>query len=1162
MKKIFFNVVILMSITIYNAQDLPKIVSPSPEAFEMTKQGIIPIGLHTGTPNYNIPLQAFNTKNLSIPMNLSYSTNGIKVDQFSGNVGLGWNLEIGGVISRVVRGKEDENSRLLHPIKEINKEDLAEVEFLSPQASYSGSIDVDPDIVEFLYYAGNDENADSESDLFSYNILGKSGKIVFNNQGDIRTIPHSNLKVEFTNAIESNFKITDDFGVEYFFADREVVHARTNCDSSPVSPPEEAYTTSWYLTSIKHPNGDEIYFTYDDIEEMHTNSFSQHLEVPTNYPLHNNDFNNYVSTNIITCETINRVEKKQLIKINSNNDFEGSVIIERSISDPNPNYLNTYHKLISNIKTVDKYNSEIEDIDFNYDFTNNDRVFLKGVFKTKSDKNYSFEYDDKESLPQQFSYAQDYWGYYNGKTNNQSLLPDIPGGYLVFNTVTNRLSDRELNSQFSKKGLLTKITYPTKGYTEIEYESNDYSDTEIVKSNSLYNYANALGNNSNSTLFNTFNLNSAATLHGEINVSIETITNCAEEDESNNSNLIDPMGTVNLYNVTDNTVDSFNFSGSFAQQEVVLEHNKEYSLEILNTTHVTNINCVNLYGRIEYYSKSLEEKNILTGGNRVHSIENYDSDSTFLNKKKYHYAKVESLDKSSGDDKGKGLGHVSERTQYLSSGSEQDFIKLSSTGMYPLTNSGSSNVYYKYVAISDDDDFDNGIEEHEFIIDRDYHGETILGPDKIISNFTNFGWSNGLEKEIKYYKYNSITNQTTLIKQITNSHILNSTIDEISNYNITKLYDFVTTQPAYPTYTCKSSDLDRKTTVWQCQSTNHTHKISSGGFIDNTTYYSQGTYGPLTLGNTICRHSNANNQPIYDLEHKCFNLTEGTEVSFPNLIRNLNVVKYKSYSYWYYLKQRLETVYDTNGENPLTTKTIYYYDNGSHLQPTKEETTNSKDEVITQETKYAHEINDVRLIDDHRIAVPLEKETYLNTESGDILLSKQKTIYSNTLNTSGLYLPETIQTSKGTQSLEDRIVYHNYDNKGNPTEVSKKDGSKIYYVWGYQQTQPIAKIEGYTDAELSAAQAKIDLAIFASNDDKDEATEQALRDALQILRDDNNMSNAQVTSFTYDPLIGVTSITDPRGRTVYYEYDDFNRLEYVKDNEGNILSKNQYNYKN
>jgi len=53
-----------------------------------------------------------------------------------------------------------------------------------------------------------------------------------------------------------------------------------------------------------------------------------------------------------------------------------------------------------------------------------------------------------------------------------------------------------------------------------------------------------------------------------------------------------------------------------------------------------------------------------------------------------------------------------------------------------------------------------------------------------------------------------------------------------------------------------------------------------------------------------------------------------------------------------------------------------------------------------------------------------------------------------------------------------------------------------------------------------------------------------------------------VTTYTYDPLIGVTSVTDPRGYTMYYEYDEFQRLEFVKDEDGNIYSENQYNYKN
>ena len=53
-----------------------------------------------------------------------------------------------------------------------------------------------------------------------------------------------------------------------------------------------------------------------------------------------------------------------------------------------------------------------------------------------------------------------------------------------------------------------------------------------------------------------------------------------------------------------------------------------------------------------------------------------------------------------------------------------------------------------------------------------------------------------------------------------------------------------------------------------------------------------------------------------------------------------------------------------------------------------------------------------------------------------------------------------------------------------------------------------------------------------------------------------------MTFYTYDPLIGVTSITDPRGYTVYYEYDNFNRLKQVQDADGNLVTDYHYHYKN
>jgi hypothetical protein len=96
MKKIPILSLLLILAPILNfAQEqdyLPFYTPPSPSAYELGKYGQIPVGIFTGTPNFNLPLYEYKTNNLAIPITVSYSSNGIKVDQIESNVGLGWCL--------------------------------------------------------------------------------------------------------------------------------------------------------------------------------------------------------------------------------------------------------------------------------------------------------------------------------------------------------------------------------------------------------------------------------------------------------------------------------------------------------------------------------------------------------------------------------------------------------------------------------------------------------------------------------------------------------------------------------------------------------------------------------------------------------------------------------------------------------------------------------------------------------------------------------------------------------------------------------------------------------------------------------------------------------------------------------------------------------------
>ena len=141
--------------------------------------------------------------------------------------------------------------------------------------------------------------------------------------------------------------------------------------------------------------------------------------------------------------------------------------------------------------------------------------------------------------------------------------------------------------------------------------------------------------------------------------------------------------------------------------------------------------------------------------------------------------------------------------------------------------------------------------------------------------------------------------------------------------------------------------------------------------------------------------------------------------------------------------------------------------------------------------------------------------------------------------------------AKESGTLEERVTYHKYTSFGKPREVSKTDGTHITYIWGYNYAYPVAKIDNATYTQVSAI---VDEANIQN------LTGVALENALASLR--TNLPNAMVTTYDFEPMIGMTKSTDPRGRNTYYSYDIMGRLEFLLDHDGNVLSQNTYHYKN
>src|SRR5690606_24220119 len=203
-----------------------------------------------------------------------------------------------------------------------------------------------------------------------------------------------------------------------------------------------------------------------------------------------------------------------------------------------------------------------------------------------------------------------------------------------------------------------------------------------------------------------------------------------------------------------------------------------------------------------------------------------------------------------------------------------------------------------------------------------------------------------------------------------------------------------------------------------------------------------------------------------------------------------------------------------------------------HYIPIGEEITTSDGTVL--KTDYSFVFNkpslsnaEIDLLNKNALYLPLRTELY---EGGE-LLSSRYTQYNNT-KWPGLNLPDSILYGKGYNEWEPRIIFHDYHPEGKIKEVSKGHGACLFYIWGYNGQYPIAKIEKSTLTGITAAQqVLIDLAVDASNNDSDQVSENALRTELADLR--NGFPGSHVTTYTYDPLIGITSFIDSKGLSTF-----------------------------
>jgi hypothetical protein len=290
------------------------------------------------------------------------------------------------------------------------------------------------------------------------------------------------------------------------------------------------------------------------------------------------------------------------------------------------------------------------------------------------------------------------------------------------------------------------------------------------------------------------------------------------------------------------------------------------------------------------------------------------------------------------------------------------------------------------------------------------------------------------------------------------------------------------------------------------------------------------------------------------------------------------VASNKIFKYNYYPIKTEITTYDSSGLNPvIETKNITY--NAYNQLASETTSTSITNESVSNKYYYPNDLpTDPQmsaLISANRINSPIVIETYRNTQK----LAAKKNIYASDATTGNLPLlkyeygakyPNTLAniTSPPVGQMEKQVTYVKYDIESNGNgkllEYNRENGIPVSIIWGYNKQFPIAIIEGATYTTVQSYVADLQ---SVSNLDIDSGPngsyENNLRVQLKNMRNALLLSNPslKIKTYTHNYITGVTSITDEKSYTTFYEYNNLIYLKSIKDTDGNILQEFEYQYK-
>lgn len=467
--------------------------APTPQTQAFLRYGNNAVEKNSGTSIVNIPVYTYKDNDFEFPISVTYSSQGFTPGCQTGILGLGWFLNCGGSISREINGVPDDRTspdgtkgillgRVTYSDSDVMNMNKGNLNSMSLQHYVIDGRETTSDVYHFIFNGHSGTfHFDSEKHVHVYNTGGNHGTYtitpVLPQNGELR-----GFIIKTGDGYEYTFGTGDD-AVFLNTVERSIGGEFSGSSiytiNSPVLTANPIVT--WNITKIKAPNGRTVTFEYQNVEtnistyispETDNNPFLVITFTPGFLQRDNFGAEHYRNVSIVQTTYLSRILVKDAAEISFQMSLkecaDRPVTPDVITSFEQDHFITQVLKKVDSIKVRNRDGKIVHSTGFSYKIKDN-RLLLTQVH-TDGIGDYRMSYHEEFPFPAISTADTDFWGFYNGKGNDYSVVSST-----IVNSDYNDCIETDAknpNWHYSRLGCLRRIIYPTSGFTMFEYEAN------------------------------------------------------------------------------------------------------------------------------------------------------------------------------------------------------------------------------------------------------------------------------------------------------------------------------------------------------------------------------------------------------------------------------------------------------------------------------------------------------------------------------------------------------------------------------------------------------------------------------------------------------------------------------------------------------------------